>query len=53
MVVRSHPIKPLERQAMEGVMIKNFEGQNLMNTKAEWRGPRITRTSLNMDFLPE
>ena len=53
MVVRSRPGTPLERQALEGVLIKNFDGENLMNTKAEWRGPRITRTSFNMDFLPE
>ena len=53
MEVRARTTTALERQAMEGVMIKNFEGQHLMNTKAEWRGPKITRTSFNMDFLPE
>ena len=53
MIVRSRTTTPLERQAKEGVMIKNFKGHNLLNSKAEWRGPRITRTDFNMDFLPD
>ena len=53
MEVRTRSSTPLERQAMEGVKIKNFTGDNLMNSKAEWRGPKIARTSYSMDFLPE
>ena len=53
MEVRGTHTTPLERQAQEGVKIKNFAGDNLLNTKAEWRGPKITRGFFTMDILPD